>query len=65
MGVFSTELGIRLSFVKSSEFPGGVEPKKPPPPPPQCATVKDLQNKVLYSEWSVMMCSGRESVSTL
>jgi hypothetical protein len=34
--VFSTELGIRLSFVKTSEFRGGgrgrFEPLKPPPP---------------------------------
>jgi hypothetical protein len=26
MDVFSTELGIRLSFVKTSEFRGGVNP---------------------------------------
>jgi hypothetical protein len=26
MDVFSTELGIRLSFVKTSEFCGGVDP---------------------------------------
>jgi hypothetical protein len=30
--VFSTELGIRLSFVKTSEFRGGAfETPKPPP----------------------------------
>jgi hypothetical protein len=28
--VFSTEQGIRLSFVKTSEFRGGFEPPKPP-----------------------------------
>jgi hypothetical protein len=32
MDVFSTELGIRLSFAKTSEFRvQGVEPPKPPP----------------------------------
>jgi hypothetical protein len=32
MDVFSTELGIRLSFVKTSEFRGGgFEPPQPPP----------------------------------
>jgi hypothetical protein len=30
MDIFSTELGIRFSFVKTSEFQEGVEP-----PPPQ------------------------------
>jgi hypothetical protein len=30
MDVFSTELGIRLSFVKISGFQGGFEPPKPP-----------------------------------
>jgi hypothetical protein len=29
MDVFSTELGIRLSFVKTSEFRGGSEPPNP------------------------------------
>jgi hypothetical protein len=29
MDVFSMELGIRLSFVKTSEFWGGFEPPKP------------------------------------
>ena len=33
MDVFSTELGIRLSFVKTSEFQGGFEHPKPPPLP--------------------------------
>jgi hypothetical protein len=28
---FSMELGIRLSFVKTSKFQGGFEPPKPPP----------------------------------
>jgi hypothetical protein len=32
MDVYSTELGIRLSFVKTSEFRGG----NPLPPPPVC-----------------------------
>jgi hypothetical protein len=33
MNVYSTELGIRLSFVKTLEFRGvGVEPPKPPQP---------------------------------
>jgi hypothetical protein len=35
MDIFSTELGIRLSFVKLQNFGrggGGVEPPKPPPP---------------------------------
>jgi hypothetical protein len=32
MDVFSTEQGVRLSFVKISEFRGGFEPPKPPPP---------------------------------
>jgi hypothetical protein len=29
MDGFSTELGIRLNFVKTSEFLGGFEPPKP------------------------------------
>ena len=33
MNVFSTELGIRLSFVKTSEFRGEFEHPKPPPHP--------------------------------
>jgi hypothetical protein len=43
MDVFSTELGIQFSFVKTSEFRvgGRVEPTKPPPPqpPPRHTTV--------------------------
>jgi hypothetical protein len=39
MDVFSTELGIQLSFVKTSEFRGGGDGFEPPPtPPPQYAT---------------------------
>jgi hypothetical protein len=34
MEVFSTELRIRLSFVKTSEFRGGGFLKTPTPPPP-------------------------------
>jgi hypothetical protein len=30
MDVFSTELGIRPSFLKTSEFWGGLNPPKPP-----------------------------------
>jgi hypothetical protein len=32
--VFSVKQGLRLSFVKTSEFRGGVEPPKPLPPSP-------------------------------
>jgi hypothetical protein len=40
MDVFSTELGIRLSSVKTSEFRGGLNPPKPPLGTPLFANIR-------------------------
>jgi hypothetical protein len=44
MDVFSTELGIRLSFVKTSEFRGEGGGLNPQTPPPRYVTVKNQGN---------------------
>jgi hypothetical protein len=54
--VFSTELGIRLSFVKTSKFRGGGEP----PPPPHPSARLCLQHHRMYKFARLVQYIGSE-----
>jgi hypothetical protein len=62
MDVFSTELVIRLSFIKTSEFRGGLI--TPNTSPPRYATVINEGGKRVTFRWIVRR-SSREGVLLL